>query len=154
VKVRCDEHVSVEIVDAINKIARPQGFEVSSVYGAGQSGDPDVSWLRAFANDGGKAIITADTDFIKRPHQVMSVQDTGIVVIHLPPKWANAKGVLQAAHMLAWWSRIEKKLISAKPKECWRPDWNISEEGDLKFVRIDFEEARKKLKKSERPARL
>jgi len=78
-------------------MAISKGFEFSHVYEANQGGHKDEHWITAFANDGGEAIITADSDFHKRPAQVVAVFNTGMKVIHLPPKWGNAKCHLQAA---------------------------------------------------------
>jgi PIN like domain len=143
----------VEIVNAIKRIAKPVRFDVSSVYETDDRGSADAHWIRKFAQEGGKIIMSADADFFRKPHQVIAVQDNGMILIHLPPKWANAKLHLQAAHILAWRGRLESKFESAKPRECWRPDWNISEDGEMKRVSIDFECARKKLKKANRPSR-
>ena len=106
-----------------------------------------------FGKEGGKAILSADTDFLKRPHQVMAVHDAGLAIIHLPSKWANAPLHLQIAHLLIWWKRIEATLEAAKPRECWRPEWNIRSEGELRKIKVDYEEARRKLKKANRPSR-
>jgi len=153
VKIRADEHVSPEIVAAVNKMAITTGFQLTSVIDAGQRGSTDVHWVTQFGKEGGKAIISADTDFFRRPHQVMAVHDAGLMIIHMPHKWANAPRHLQAAHMLAWWKRIEIAVKNGHPKQCWRPEWNISEDGELRPVKVDYEEHRKKLKKATRPSR-
>lgn len=150
-KIRADEHVAVSIVDIVRELALSPRWEISSVKETDQ-GASDVHWVRAFANDGGKAILTADTDFLKRPPQVQAVFETGMRVIHLPPKWANAPGHLQAAHILQWWRRIESQVEAMNDRECYRPDWNIREQGDLKKVQVDYAAAQKKLKKAARKA--
>ena len=152
-KIRADEHVSPHIVAAVNKMAIATGFEFSSVIDVGHRSSSDVHWVNMFAKEGGTAILTADTDFFKRPHQVMAVHDAGLMIIHMPPKWANAPCRLQASHMLAWWQRIEAVIKTGRAKQCWRPDWNVTEEGELKPVKIDYEEYRKKLAKANRPSR-
>ena len=109
-KIRADEHVSKEIGRAVRELALSPGFELTHVIEIGDRGSDDVHWITRFALDGGDAIISADTDFCKRPHQVMAVNNTGLRLIHLPSRWANARGDLQAAHILLWWRRIEAKL--------------------------------------------
>ena len=37
-----------------------------------------------------------------------------------------------------------------KDRECYRPSWNISEDGELHKVGIDFQSAEKKFKREER----
>ena len=66
-------------------------------------------------------------------------------VIHLPPKWGNAKRQLQAAHILLWWGRIEKCLVSMGKRECYRPPWDAIENAKLVKVHVDFQAAHRKL---------
>jgi hypothetical protein len=40
-----------------------------------------------------------------------------------------------------------------KPRECYRPPWNLQETGEMQKVDIDFQSASKKLKKASRKAR-
>jgi len=149
-RVRADEHVSPKTVHMVCELALSPGFELSSVYDADHRGTDDHYWATAFANDGGNAILSADTDFFKKPHQVVAIDNTGLRVIYLPPKWANAKGFLQASHILMWWPRVERKLKEAKPREVWIVKWNIREEGELERKKVDYGKFRKKLKKAER----
>lgn len=133
---------------AIRDIALSPGWEITSIHHVGDAGDSDVHWITKFAQDGGDAILSADRDFITLEPQVNAVFDTGLKVIHLPPAWGRAKGHMQAAHILQWWGRIEEKLSEMRPKECYRPAWNIKETGELKKVTIDFAKAQKKRKRT------
>lgn len=148
-KICADEHVSTEIVRAVRDMALGSGFELTSVRELGEDGQADVHWITRFANNGGGAILSADTDFFKRPHQVMAVQKTGLKVIHLPARWANSRCELQAAHILLWWRRIEATLVAMQQRECYRPPWNIAEDGALQKIAIDFHDAERKLKREE-----
>jgi hypothetical protein len=147
-KIRADEHVSPHIVIAVRDIALRPGWEITSIHEVGHCGDADEHWITKFANEGGDAILSADRDFLKLEPQVNAVFDTGLKVIHLPPKWGQAKGYLQAAHILQWWERIEAQLTNMKPRECYRPPWNIKDTGVLQKVKIDFKKAQKKRKKA------
>ena len=149
-KVRADEHVSQEIVRAVREMALSAGWELTHVIAEGDNGKSDEHWITRFAKDGGHAILSADRDFLSVPVQVLAVFNTGIRVIHLPPKWANATCHLQAAHILLWWKRIEKKISAMDQRECFRPPWNIDEGGELRKVDIDYAEAHKKQKKAAR----
>jgi PIN like domain len=100
VKIRADEHVSPEIVLAINKLALGSDCSLDSVYTAGQRGIDDVPWVTRFARDGGKVILSADTDFHKKPHQIAAVHELGLMVVQLPSRWANARRRMQASHIL------------------------------------------------------
>ena len=83
-RIRADEHIAPAIVKAIEKLAISSGFEITSVLRTGFKGASDVHWITAFAEDGGDAILTADTDFFKQPPQIQAVERTGVRVIHLP----------------------------------------------------------------------
>ena len=154
-KVRADEHVSIQIVRALRNMAVSDKCELSHVSESGDRGAQDEHWITKFAKyEDGYAILSADTDFFKKPHQVVAVDRTGLRVIHLPHNWANARCALQAAHILMWWGRIEALLASCNPRECWRVPWNISEVGDLKKQRVDYaDQARKHKKALRRTAR-
>ena len=149
-KIRADEHVSPEIVRAVRDLALTPPFELSHVFDEGHGGLGDVSWVTKFAETGGKVILTADGDFLNRPHQVMAVWNKELVVIHLPSKWQNARRNEQAAHILLWWDRIEKKLSVATPRQCWRVPFEFSREAELTKLSVDYGKARKKFEKAER----
>ena len=129
------------------------GFELTSVLKTGFKGASDVHWITAFAAEGGEAILTADTDFLKQPPQVQAVERTGVRVIHLPSAWANATLALQASHLLAWWKRIEAQLSAMKARECYTMPFNVSEDAVLKKVVLDFHRMNKKEKKANRSSR-
>jgi PIN like domain len=150
VKLRADEHVSIEIVRAVRGIALSVGWELSHVVEAGDRGATDEHWATKFARAGGEAILTGDTDFFRRPHLVAAINRAGLRVIHMPPKWANARCELQAAHILLWWRRIEKQLEAMSPRECYRPPWNINETGELLKVKVDYHEANKRVKRDQK----
>ena len=153
-KVRADEHVSPEIVSTVCKVCLTQGWQFDHVYDVADGGLEDEHWITRFAKDGGQAILSADTDFAKKPPQVAAVFATGIRVIQMPAKWANAQRYLQAAHILLWWPRIESQLHAMRQRECCRPEWNLnSSSGKFIKVDIDFAKAHKKLKKANKHAK-
>ena len=124
-------------------------WDLSSVLDFDRGSD-DVHWITRFAREGGHAILSADTDFFKVPQQVVAVFDTGLKVIHLPAKWANAQCHLQASHLLLWWRRVEVCIVEMQPRQCFRPPWNINESGKLAQVQIDFQTAQRKARQSAR----
>jgi hypothetical protein len=152
VKIRADEHVSLEIVRAVRDIALTPPFELSHVFDDGHGGLGDVSWVTKFADAGGRAILSADGDFLNRPHQVMAIWNKQLVLIHLPGKWQNAKRHEQAAHILLWWGRFEKTLGTASARQCWRVPYEFSREADLVRISVDYGKAQKKVRKAERRA--
>ncbi|QTH20805.1 hypothetical protein HRJ34_21150 [Rhizorhabdus wittichii] len=141
-------------MQAVNQIALGEGFELTSVLKEGFKGSTDVHWITAFAADGGEAILTADTDFLKQPPQVQAVERTGVRVIHLPSAWANASRAIQAGHLMIWWQRIEAQLKAMKPRECYTTPFSISDAVSLKKIAIDFQGMNKKVKKAQRASRI
>ena len=145
-KVRADENVSPRLVEVVRNFASSD-VNLDHVREAGQQGSKDQYWITEFAEEGGSAIISGDTDFLKTPEVVDAVYQTQIKIIALPPRYCNAGIVLQVSFVLAWWSRIETKLFEMKIRECYMPVWNISDNRLMKKVPIDFDKARKKLRK-------
>jgi len=142
-KVRADEHVSHEIIRAVRAMALSHTWELSSVIEVGDRSSEDVHWITKFASQGGHAIISGDRDFLNRPHQVLAVNRTGMRVIHLPAKWAGARCDLQAAFVLLWWRRIERTISAMGKRECYRPPWNATEDGELAKIKVDYQDADK-----------
>lgn len=140
--------MSKYIARAVRDLALSPGWELTSIYEVGGQGQADEHWITQFANDGGEAILSADKDFLTLEPQVNAVFDTGMRVIHLPKRWGLAKGHLQAGFILQWWPRIEAQISNMRPRECYRPTWNISETGQMKKVTIDFAKAQKKRRRS------
>lgn len=150
-RVRADEHVSPEIVATVCRVCLSPDWALDHVYEVGDEGAQDQHWITRFAEAGGSAILTADRDFCSKAPQVVAVFNTGMKVIHLPPKWGTAKCHMQAAHILLWWPRIEGQIQSMRKRECYRPPWNLnSQSGEFKKVEIDFAKAHKKLRKAKR----
>ncbi|MDE0029197.1 MAG: hypothetical protein OXU42_07345 [Deltaproteobacteria bacterium] len=152
-RIRADEHISVKIVRSIKDICGQGQFgdiELSSVYDEHHQGSSDEYWITEFANKDGNAILTADTDFFRKPNQIVAIHQTRLTVFHLPPRWANAQAHLQAAHLLIWWPRIVATLREDKRGEVWTVPWNIKDSGELKQRKIDYQEAYKKLGRSRR----
>ena len=148
-RIRADEHVSPPIVRWIRELGLSAGWQLTSVREEGHDGDPDITWVTKFARDGGEAILSADKDFLKRPQQIVAICDTGLRVIHMPPRWANSIRSIQAAHILFWWHKIEATLVSSKPRQFWRVPWGFAD-SPLTLQKVDYEDPRRRLKKAQR----
>ena len=146
-KIRADEHVSPQIVETICGLCLSAGWTFDHVNHVGDRGASDVHWMNNFAADGGQAVLTADTDFTSRPPQVVAVARTGMKIMLLPSRWAQAKRSLQTAHILFWWPQIEAKLHEMKARECVTPRWHLDEKKvAFQKVEINFSRAEKRLK--------
>ena len=147
-RIRADEHVSMEIVRAVREMALSPTWELTQVIEVGDRGSTDEHWVTKFAREGGHAVLSGDTDFFKRHQLVLAVNRTGMRIIHMPSRWSNARCELQAAHILLWWQRIEKTIGSMAQRECYRPPWNLSEDGALTKISINFQDSDRHAKRA------
>lgn len=93
-----------------------------------------------FAAEGGKAIITADANMLKRPHQLLAIQQSGVVGVILPHAWAGARKNVQASSLLYFWPEIEVTFSSAQPGEFWRIPSSLHK-GPLEKLVINYAQA-------------
>lgn len=139
-KVRADEHVSPKIVRALRELALSPGWELSHVRETHPPRTADETWVPRFAAEGGKAIITADANMLKRPHQLLAVQQSGVVGLILPHAWASAKKNVQASSLLYFWPEIEETFRAAQPREFWRIPSSLHK-GPLEKIVINYAQA-------------
>ncbi|WP_299436124.1 DUF5615 family PIN-like protein [uncultured Rhodospira sp.] len=150
-RVRANEHFSPKLIETVKAVALINSdVDLSTVREAGHQGMADHHWITAFAHEGGHAILSTDTDFLKKPQQVLAVEDTGLRVIWFAPPHGNAKLELQTANILMWWPRIEAKLREARPRECWAVKWTINDGVELRREELKFQSHRKKARKAAR----
>jgi hypothetical protein len=97
----------------------------------------DETWLPRFASEGGKAIITADANMLKRPHLIAAVQQSGVCGIILPSVWAQARRHVQAASLIRFWPEIEATLTGAQAGEFWRLPTTLYS-GSLERLRVNY----------------
>jgi hypothetical protein len=153
-KIRADEHVSLKLVETVRTVAIGRSdLILSSVYESDQRGMADHHWITEFADEGGHAILSADTDFFMKHQQVLAVEKTGLRVVWFAPPHGNAKLELQTANVLTWWPRIEAKLREARSREFWDVTWGIRDKLELRQRKVDFQSHRKKQKKQTRRSR-
>ncbi len=148
-KIRADEHISPHLIKYIqDNCTLDPNIQLDSLINTNNRGASDDAWIRQFKEDGGDAILTADSDFIKNSIAVKAVQNTGIKIIHLPAQWAGSNLIRQTAFLLLWWERIIKKIELMKPRQCFQPKWNIKFDTDLKQIEIDFEKNSRIIKRN------
>lgn len=100
----------------------------------------DETWVPRFASEGGKAIVTADANMLKRPHQLLAVRQSNVVGVILPHAWATARKHLQASSLLYYWPDIEAAFSSASPGDFWRIP-SALHKGPLEKLKIDYAKA-------------
>ena len=119
-KVRADEHVSPKIVETIRNLVLRDGWEISHVRDDNRARTADETWMPLFAQSGGNAVLTADANILKRPHQILAMQQTGLICVVLSAKWAMARRHEQAACLLYHGPAIESAISASTRGDCWR----------------------------------
>lgn len=122
-KIALDEHIPRTVLDAVQKLLEDKRIAKIEVVGAVDYVEApsrsDVPWLRKFAEDGGKALITGDKGMRSRVHERKALLDLGLIVFFLPPKWNNETFMDRAAFLLRWWSVIVECAQTSGPSTCW-----------------------------------
>src|SRR5579862_2932795 len=117
----------------------------------------DVPWLKRFAADGGKVVISGDTAMKNVPHERMALIELGFVVIFFESQWSNWKFFRKCALLLHWWPEVARKIIKPKPG-FWHIPCTWAENGKLRKVstedpkRLKFEKPKRAEKRPKRKA--
>lgn len=141
-KIRADEHVTFRLVHAIKSLNLKQTLELSHVRDDHPARTTDETWLPAFAQDGGKAILSGDAAMLKRPHQIMAIEATGLVCFILSKQWCQARLHEKVANILWQWPKIEVALLNARPGDCFPVPFAFNDDA-LEQKKINYEAARK-----------
>lgn len=110
----------------------------------------DAPWIRRFAADGGKAIISGNTKMRKVPHERLALVQTRMIVIFFASKWSGWKFCRKCSLLIHWWPNILDAVKNAEPgfymvPSSW-PDEHkaalrqVSTE-DLRLVKIERQKA-------------
>ena len=119
-KIRADENVSPKIVQVLRLISLGPGWELTGVREVHPPRTADQTWVPRFAAEGGRGIITADVNMLKRPHLMAAILASGVFGLLLPSAWAQARRHVQAASIIHFWPEIEATFSVAQPGEFWR----------------------------------
>jgi len=66
----------------------------------------DAPWLERFAKDGGDIVISGDTKMYEKPHEIVAIQQTGLVLVLFENKW-NEWDFFQKSALLLWhWTAV------------------------------------------------
>lgn len=149
-KICADEHVSTWIVGIIRDSCLDRKHSLEHVEDYYLRGVDDEIWVRRFAKAGGEAIISADANMLRRNHELIAICDSGLRLVVLPSKWANATRNLQASHVMFWWPKIQDTISASPPRKCWKVPWGYNDKEPLHSITVDFEDARRKIKKADR----
>lgn len=142
-KICADEHIAEKIVRAVRELVLSPGWNLTHVKEQGDGGASDVHWVTKFGKSGGKVILSADTDMFKHPQLLTAIADAGMMVVYLPPRWANSVRHLQAAHLIYNWPKIEAALSTAKAKDVLKVPFNFAN-APIEKIPVDYDKAQKK----------
>jgi len=96
--------------------------------------DNDVPWIRRFAADGGKIIISGNTKMKIRPHERKALMQEGMVTVFFESQWSNWKFHRKCALLLNWWPRVVKTVKTSKPGTFWHIPCDWKKDGKLRAV--------------------
>lgn len=105
-----------------------QGFEFVYETEFASARADDEFWATAFRRFGGEVVLSGDKNIAKKPHQIIAFKDNGLICFFVDRRWGNTDGAFKVAHMIYWWPKIQMRLKSSKPRDCWwvpmgiRPD--------------------------------
>ncbi|MGE0154183.1 MAG: hypothetical protein AB7R90_16325 [Reyranellaceae bacterium] len=94
----------------------------------------DVPWLKRFADDGGKVVISGDVNMKNRPHERLALIEHGFIVIFFEAQWSDWKFWRKCALLIHWWPVIAAKIKRAKKASFYHVPCNWAADGKLRWV--------------------
>ena len=175
-KIAFDENIPIAMVKVFQTFANERQlkkliggkFEIKSAKDyVPVSSDPDykaksdVPWLKRFASDGGKVVITDNRDMRHVPQERLALVEQGFIVVFLSNQWSGWKFFRKCALLLLWWPVIAAKVANkrTKPGSFWNIPSTWKENGKLtpvsnqdpKFLKIEQQKKAGRKKKVVKP---
>lgn len=75
----------------------------------------DAPWIRRFAADGGKVVISGNTKMQTVPHERLALVQTGLVTIFFDGKWSGWKFCRKCSLLMHWWPVILDTTKKGRP---------------------------------------
>lgn len=98
--------------------ANREGYEVSFVQHG--KGGADPNWLKAFAEEGGTAIVSGDHNIIQHWPNLIAYTESGLISFFPPKAYEHLKLYGRAAFFLRWWPAIVEKVKISNEGDRWR----------------------------------
>jgi hypothetical protein len=147
-KVVFDQNVPIGLVKVLQTFANEHqfrkisgNFEIKSARDyTPQPGDSDylpkndVPWLKRFADDGGKVVISGVIKMKNRVHERLALIEGGFIVIFFEAQWSDWKFWRKCALLIHWWPSIAAKIRRAKKASFYHVPCNWAEDGKLRWV--------------------
>lgn len=130
--------------------ANRKGFEVSYVRQDNPARTADFNWIKAFASQGGNAIVSGDYDILQHWPNLVAYSESGLIAFFPPPAFGRLKGYGRAAFLIRWWPAIIEKIKEAGSGTAWRINmtWTPSPNGfdEIRDPRIETARAKGEIK--------
>jgi PIN like domain len=146
-KIRLDENLSYRVANALKAfLADRSGLAVSWVRDFHPPKTDDPTWLRAFSEDGGNAILSGDPNILQHWPNLIAYIESGCIGFFPPSSFGELKGFGQASLLIRWWPAIIEKTKLSQRGDCWRlpRSWtpDVTKFQKLKDPRIETNEQR------------
>lgn len=133
-KVALDENIPPTLalgLDAIFKGSKDKPFTVcaAKAYSPGPRAPSDIPWVQAFAEDGGRVVVSGEKKMRSVPHYVKAFSEAGVVQYYMPPLWNHWGMCKRAGFILVWWERVMSHAEDARRGSAWivPANWTMGE---------------------------
>ena len=123
-KASFDQNVPIGVVKVLQAFANERQFSKISgnfIIKAAQDYTPkpgdddfrlkdDVPWLKRFADDGGRVVISGDVRMRNKPHERLALVEHKFLVIFFENQWSDWKFWRKCALLIHWWPVIAAKI--------------------------------------------
>ncbi|UPT91412.1 hypothetical protein HAP41_0000022285 [Bradyrhizobium barranii subsp. apii] len=147
-KVAFDQNVPIGLVRVLQNFASEHQFrKISGSFSIKSAADytpkpgdddyqpkNDVPWLKRFADDGGKVVISGDVRMKSRPHERLALIEHGFIVIFFEAQWSDWKFWRKCALLIHWWPVIAAKIKRTRGASFYHVPCNWVENGKLRWV--------------------
>jgi hypothetical protein len=120
-KVRLDENVSVRLARALQAFwSGKNDVNLTWVRDFAPPGTKDPSWIKAFADEGGHAVVSGDANILQHWPDLVAYTESGLISYFPPTAWNRMKGYSKAAHLINWWPVLHEHMKVAERGSRWR----------------------------------
>ncbi len=124
-KIRLDNNLSPRVCEAVAAaLPNRDGYEVSHYGTTHPPGTSDPDWLRAFAADGGTAIVSGDARILQNWPDLVAYTETGLISFFPPHPFEKLDRFGKVAYIVRWWPAIIEKIKIGQPGDRWRLPFN------------------------------
>lgn len=110
----------------------------------------DVPWIKRFADDGGKVIISGNTEMKHVPHERLALIQAGMLVFFFDGKWNNWDFFRKCSLLIYHWPAIASRIKRVKAPAFWHIPLSWNDKAKLRKTSTD-DPKKLKLERSVRP---